>query len=169
MRAMPVRDATEADLERITAIYNQTIVGSHVSFDATPYDADRRLRWWQERSPELVCLVTEIDAEVVGVAYSSWYRPKDAYRSSMETTIVLDSSATGRRLGTELLAALLARLAAQGLHRAVAIIALPNDASVALHRALGYREVGTLTEVGHKLGRFWDTMILEKELAPGQA
>jgi phosphinothricin acetyltransferase len=166
---MPVRDATEADLDRITEIYNQTIVDSHVSFDATPYDRDRRVRWWEERDPELDCLVAEIEGRVVGVAYSSWYRPKDAYRSSVETTIVLDAAATGQGLGTQLLGALVQRLITRGLHRAIAVIALPNDASVALHRRLGYREVGTLTEVGFKLGRYWDTVIFERDLAPAQS
>lgn len=161
-----IRDAVLADLAAITRIYNWTIVDNHVSFDTEPYDDTSRLAWFNARDPQLVCLVAELDGIVAGVSYSSWYRPKLAYRSSMETTIVLDVDHRGRGLGELLLGALTGRLADQGVHRAIAIVALPNDASVALHHKLGYTTVGILTDAGHKLGRYWDTMILEKQLAP---
>jgi phosphinothricin acetyltransferase len=159
-----IRDATSADLSRINELYNTTIVENHVSFDVEPWDLDKRRRWWASRGPELVCLVAEVEGEVVGVAFSGWWRDKEAYRTSMETTIVLSEHVHGRGLGQELLGALAERLHDEGVHRAVAIIALPNEASVALHRKLGYREVGTLTEIGSKLGRYWDTMLMEKDL-----
>ena len=159
-----IRDATADDLSRINELYNTTIVDSHVSFDVEPWAIDKRYEWWGSRGPELVCLVAEVDDEVVGVAFSGWWRGKEAYRTSMETTIVLSSSVHGRGLGRELLEALTDRLRDEGVHRAVAVIALPNEASVALHRKLGYREVGTLTEIGNKLGRYWDTLLMEKDL-----
>jgi len=159
-----VRSGTTADFARINEIYNFTIVGSHVSFDDQEWDLERRRVWWNSRTPQLDILVAELNDEVVGVAYSSWYRPKLAYRSSAETTIVLDPAFRRRGIGTVLLNALMTRLKEQGFHRAVAIVALPNDASIRLHERLGYRNVGTLTEAGYKLGRYWDTMILEAEL-----
>lgn len=159
-----IRDATAGDFERMNEIYNWTIVDNHVSFDTEPWDLARREAWWAQRDPELVCLVAESDGEVVGVSYSSWYRPKLAYRTSMETTIVLDVGVWGRGIGTRLLGALLDRLQAQGVHLAVAIVALPNEASVRLHHRLGYATAGVLHEVGQKNGRFVDTMLLEKVL-----
>jgi len=164
-----IRDATEADLDAINEIYNWTIVDNHVSFDTEPFDTERRLAWWRARDPKLPCLVAEEDGRVVGVSYASWYRPKVAYRSSAETTIVLDESVWGRGVGSALLSALCDRLSQAGFHRAVAIVALPNDGSVALHHKLGFRTVGVLTEVGTKLGSMWDTELLEKPLAHGQA
>lgn len=161
---MTIRDATADDLEAINDLYNATIVDSHVSFDVEPWDSAKRRTWWEDRDPELVCLVAEVDGAVVGVAYSSWWRLKEAYRTTMETTVVLSDHYHGQGLGTDLLAALVERLHAEGLHRAIAIIALPNEASRALHRKLGYLEVGTLTEVGNKLGRYWDTVLMEKDL-----
>jgi len=161
---MTIRDATPADLPQINALYNATIVNSHISFDVEPWDLETRERWWTQRDVELVCLVAADELDVLGVAYSSWWRPKEAYRTSMETTIVLADTHRGRGLGTELLGALTERLRDEGVHRAVAIIALPNDASVALHRSLRYREVGTLTEIGNKLGRYWDTLVMERAL-----
>lgn len=83
----------------------------------------------------------------------------------METTIVLDTDQRGRGLGSLLLGGLLQRLTDQGVHLAVAIVALPNAGSVALHHKLGYHTVGVLHEVGEKFGRFWDTEILEKKLS----
>lgn len=161
---MHIRDATPDDLDRINEIYNWTIVDNHVSFDTEPWDLEQRTAWWQSRPEELDVLVAEVDGVVVGVSYSSFYRPKAAYRSTAETTIVLDTGYLRRGLGRGLLTAMLERLGERGFHRAVAIIALPNEASVVLHEKLGYRIVGTITEVGHKLGRYWDTMIMETEL-----
>jgi len=159
-----IRDATTDDFQRINEIYNWTIIDNHVSFDTEPFDVEKRKAWWDARDDELTCLVAEQDGLVIGVTYSSWYRPKTAYRSTVETTIVLDTEHLQRGLGTELLGALVAQLEAQGLHRAIAIVALPNDGSIALHHKLGYRTVGVATECGFKLGRYWDTEILERTL-----
>jgi len=164
LMTLTVRDCTPDDFVRINEIYNWTIIDNHVSFDTEPYDLARRQTWWEERAPELSCLVAELDGRVVGVTYSSWYRPKVAYRSSMETTVVLDTDELGNGIGSVLLGALLERLITQGVHVAVAIIALPNDASVALHHKLGFRTVGVLEEVGFKGGRYWDTMVLQRPL-----
>lgn len=160
-----IRDATRDDFDRINEIYNWTIVDNHVSFDTEPWDRPRREAWWDSRDPDLSCLVADVGGEVVGVTYSSRYRPKLAYRSSVETTIVLDEPVWGQGVGTRLLGALLTRLEQQGVHVAVAIVALPNEASVRLHHRLGYVTAGTLHEVGHKNGRYVDTMLLEKILA----
>jgi phosphinothricin acetyltransferase len=99
---------------------------------------------------------------VVGAAWSSPFRPKAAYDTSVETTIVLDPAAIGRGLGKRLLAALLDELAAEDVHRAYAVIALPNDASIALHHRLGYRSLGIQNEVGRMYGKYWDTKLLER-------
>jgi phosphinothricin acetyltransferase len=159
-----IRDATPADFRRINEIYNWTIENNHVSFDVEPWDMASREKWWSDRPHELDVLVAEIDGQVVGVSYSSFYRPKLAYRTTAETTVVLDTDFLQQGIGTALLTQLLERLRERGFHRAVAIVALPNEASVAAHQKLGYRIVGTLSEVGHKLGSYWDTMLLEAEL-----
>jgi len=159
-----VRRATEGDLDAITRIYDQYVVGSPVSFDLEPWSRERRLAWWDEHQGDarLVVLVAEHDGEVVGTAYSSWYRPKAAYRTSVETSIVLDGAHVGRGLGTRLYGALLDELAAAGVHRAYAVVTIPNDTSVGLHHKLGFRDVGTEHESGWKLDRWWSTLLLEK-------
>ena len=159
-----VRRATVDDLDDITRIYDCYIVDSHVSFDVDPWTADQRRRWWDEheRHERLVVLVATLDGSVVGTAYSSWYRPKAGYERSVETSVVLDPGHTGCGFGTTLYCALLDELATAGVHRAYAVVALPNDASIALHHRLGFTDVGVEDESGFKLGRYWSTLTLEK-------
>jgi L-amino acid N-acyltransferase YncA len=92
----------------------------------------------------------------VGYAYASPFRPRVGYRHTVETTIYLAPEVTGRGIGRALLATLLDRLALLPVHRAVATIALPNDASVGLHETLGYVAAGRLPEVGRKFDQWID-------------
>lgn len=161
-----IRPARASDLERINEIYDTVIVDSHISFDDEPWSMGRRRAWWErygDTGPHRV-LVAELDGSVVGVTYSSAYRDKAGYRTTVETTVVVDPEFTGRGIGRRLLGALLDLLPGEGAHRAIAIIALPNDPSIKAHEAVGYRQVGMLHEVGHKHGRYWDTALLEKRL-----
>ena len=91
----------------------------------------------------------------------SAYRPRPAYARTRETSVYLAADARGRGLGRLLYDALLARLRDDGVHTAVALVALPNDASLALHRACGFAQVGVLREVGRKFGRWVDTAWLQ--------
>lgn len=159
-----IRDAGTHDLDAITTIYDQYIVDSAVSFDTEPWSRARRLAWWDDHQghDRLVVLVAERAGAVIGTAYSSWWRPKDAYEHSVETSIVLDRDAVGGGLGTRLYGALLDRLAAASVHRAYAVVTLPNPASVALHHRMGFVDNGIQDECGWKLGRWWSTLTLEK-------
>ena len=161
-----IRQANERDLARINEIYDHTIVDTAISFDLEPWDIERRRQWWTHYSdtgPHQV-FVAEIDGYVIGTAYSSQFRDKAAYRSSVETTVVVDPDHQGRGIGRLLLAAVLDAIRSEGLHRAYAIVTIPNEASIGLHESLGYRLVGTLDDVGYKLGTYWATAILEKSI-----
>jgi phosphinothricin acetyltransferase len=159
-----IRAATDEDLPRLTEIYNHYIDGSHVSFDVDPWTLELRRAWFAKyaRTGRYRVLVVETADGVVGAAWSSPFRPKAAYDTSVETTIVLDPAVIGRGLGSRLLTALLDELATEDVHRAYAVIALPNDASIALHHRLGYRSVGVQHEVGRMYGTYWDTELLER-------
>ena len=159
-----IRRATVDDLAPITDIYNHYIVESHVSFDLEPWTVDQRRAWFAKYGGDTPwqVWVTELDGEILGAAWSSPFRPKAAYDSSVETTIVMKPGRGGRGLGTELYRTLLSDVDAQGAHRAYAIVALPNDASIALHHKLGFVSLGVQHEVGFKMGRFWSTMLLER-------
>ncbi|MCP3854730.1 MAG: N-acetyltransferase [Actinomycetia bacterium] len=170
MGATLIRRASVDDLARITEIYNQYIVDSHVSFDTKPWNLERRREWWElydSGDGPWQVWVAEVDGRVVGASWSSRFRPRTAYDSSVETTIVFDPGVTGRGLGGRLYEALLDDLDHRGVHRQYAIIALPNDASVALHHRMGYKTQAVQDEVGHKMGRYWSTMLLER-IPPGR-
>ena len=162
-----IRPARAADIPAMNAIYNEYIVGSHVSFDTEPWTDDQRRAWFEGRvEAGYPVLVAEVDGSVVGTAWSGPWRDKAAYRGSVETTVVLAGRATGAGIGPDLLEALLAALSDAGFHTAIAIIALPNDGSIAVHRKLGYRDVGVLHGVGFKDDAYHDTKIMERSLEP---
>ena len=97
-----IRNATRADSESMNDLYNPLITDSHVSFSVEAWTMALREKWWDERPADLPALVAEVDGTVVGLTYGSRYRPRPAYESSVETTIVLDPSAHGQGLGTRL-------------------------------------------------------------------
>ena len=165
MSDLVIRPATVSDAHDINVIYNEFVVESHVSFDTEPWTDDKRAAWLASRIENGYPVIVAADgAGVIGAAWSGPWRDKPAYRSSVETTIVLIPGSEGSGLGTTLYRSLLADVANRSFHRAYAIIALPNDASIAIHRKFGFVEVGVLDEVGHKVGEFHSTMLMELKL-----
>lgn len=162
-----VRPGVASDLPALTDIYNHYVRSSAVTFDVDEWTLDARREWFGHYSttgPHRL-LVADEDGDVLGYVTSSRLRPKAAYATSVETTVYLRPDATGRGLGTLLYRELFAALAGEDLHRAFAGVALPNDASEALHRRVGFREIGVYGEVGRKFGRYWDVRWFERSLA----
>ena len=161
---MDIRRALPADLPVVAAIYGREAREGHATFDVEP----RPIELWEER---LVApgrgehfLVAEHEGVVVGYATSSTFRPKPAYLHTRESTVYVASGGQGRGTGRALYDALLGLLADDGVHLVVAAVALPNPASLALHRACGFQEVGTMREVGRKLDRWIDVTWLQRIL-----
>ncbi len=153
--SITIRRAIPADLPAVARIYAEAVVTSHATFDLVAPGVEA----WEQRLATLGpldAMFVAVDPAVVGFAYSSAYRARAAYDRTRETTIYLDESARGQRIGTELYTALLETLAAAGVHTAIATIALPNPGSEALHVAHGFAKVGHLAEVGHKFGDWVD-------------
>ena len=125
---------------------------------------------WQQRLGDLAdrklpFLVAEAGGTVAGYAYASPWRPKPAYRHTVEDTVYLSPGCTGRGIGTALLGALLAGCTTAGARQVIAVIAdTGSDASAALHRRLGFAEAGRLAAVGRKHGRWVDTVLMQKDL-----
>ncbi|MFC6285876.1 GNAT family N-acetyltransferase [Nocardioides sp. GCM10027113] len=166
---MLIRPALADDLARVAAVYDREVSSGTATFDLEP----RPLAAWEERLASSAPgdhLLVAVDGDggpdgaLAGYATSSPFRPKAGYRFTRETTIYLAPHAQGRGLGRRLYDELLARLAADGMHLALAAVALPNPASLALHRACGFEEVGVMREVGHKHDRWLDVMWLQKRL-----
>jgi phosphinothricin acetyltransferase len=153
-----VRDATPADLPAMAAIYDDEVRTSVATFDTEPRGAAYLGEKLAARGGGNVVLVACAGPELLGYAFSGAFRPRPAYDGTKEVSVYLASGTRGRGLGRTLYAALLARLdASPDVHTQVAVIALPNEASVALHLACGFERVGVLREVGLKFGRYVDT------------
>ena len=152
-----IRPATSADAEALARIYNPYILETIITFEEQVLGAaDMAARLAQVQQQSLPWLVTERRGRVMGYAYASRWKERSAYRLSTETGIYLQSDSCGQGLGTQLYEQLLTALRERGIHVALAGIALPNPASVALHERLGFRKVGQLPEIGFKLGRWVD-------------
>ncbi len=152
-----VRPATSADLPAVKAIYDVQVREGIATFDVEPPPLASWESHLSSTEPGDRMLVAVEQDTVLGYAYSSSYRPRPAYRHTRETSVYLAPAAQGRGVGRQLYDELLRLLRTDGVHRAVALVALPNPASQGLHRACGFTSVGVLHEVGHKLGRWIDT------------
>jgi phosphinothricin acetyltransferase len=159
-----IRPADASDAAAIAAIYRPYVERSHFTFEEEPPDAaDIASRI---ASPIHPWLVAEQDGQLLGYASTSPLRNRAAYRWSVETGIYFAPEARGRGTGGRLLGAHLDLLERQGFVTAIAGIALPNEASVALHEKLGFRLSGTERGVGFKLGKWVDVGRWQRDLAP---
>jgi phosphinothricin acetyltransferase len=183
-----VRAAVPADAGPVAAIFAHYVETSVATFEeVAPTAADWRQRFGELAARNLPFLVAEAApagagvakgsvaegsvAEggglVCGFAYASPWRPKSAYRHTVEDTVYLSPGCTGRGIGSALLGTLLAGCAAAGARQVIAVIAdTGSDASAALHRRFGFTQAGLLSGVGRKHGRWIDTLLMQKELEP---
>ncbi len=164
-----IRDATEADLPEMMAIYNEAIRNTLAVYTEEETTlADRKL-WFAARTgqgyPVLVA-VDRNDGAVLGFATFGDFRPWPGYRHTVEHSVYVRTDARGAGLGAALVAHLLARAAALGKHVMVAGIDAANPASIRLHERLGFERVGTLREVGTKFGRWLDLVFMQRILDP---
>lgn len=158
--APTVRDAVPEDAAGIAAVFAPYVLESVVTFETVPpTEAEWRARI--DGRPFVVLA----DDEVRGYALASPWRPKPAYRHSVETTVYLAADHAGKGHGRRLMEELLTRCTAAGYRQAIAVIVdTDTGSSVGLHKALGFREVGTLEAVGHKYDRWLDTILMQRAL-----
>jgi L-amino acid N-acyltransferase YncA len=164
-----VRPASAADLAAVAGILAFYVTNTVATFEEEPPGVPQ----WRQRLADLAerklpFLVAEAGGTVAGYAYASPWRPKPAYRHTVEDSVYLAPGQRGRGLGRLLLEALLTGCADAGVRQVIAVIADSGDpASVALHRACGFADAGRLSQVGYKHGRWVDTVLLQRELQPG--
>ncbi|GHC70022.1 GNAT family N-acetyltransferase [Streptomyces cinnamoneus] len=161
-----IRPAAAGDLGELTEIYNHYVVHTPITFDIEPVTADARRAWLEARpaTGRHRLLVAEEAGTVLGYASSGPFRDKQAYETSVETSVYLAPHATGRGLGALLYGALFDALAGEDVHRAYAGVTQPNAASMRLHERFGFRPVGVFEGVGRKFDSYWDVAWLEKRL-----
>ena len=161
----PIRTAVASDADRIAEIYNHYVRHTVVTFEEEPVSAEQmRQRMDDVFASSLPWLVGEVDGRVVGYAYATKWKARSAYRFSVETTVYLADGLSKQGLGSRLYEELFRRLKGQGIHAAIGGIALPNDASVALHEKFGMRKVAHFEQVGFKFGKWVDVAYWERIL-----
>ena len=163
-----VRDATGTDLPAMAAIYDEQVRTSVATFDTEPRGAAYLGDKLAHAGGSDLVLVAVRGEEAVGYAFSGPFRPRPAYDGTKEVSVYLAAQARGLGVGSLLYGALLSRLDdLPDVHTQVAVIALPNDASIALHRRHGFTEVGVLREVGRKFDRWVDTAWYQRRPSAG--
>lgn len=161
-----IRDAQREDAAAVAAIYAHYVRDTAITFELDAPDSAEFARRIVRIAARFPFLVAEQDGRVAAYAYADLYRARAAYRWVAETTVYVDVAAQRRGLGRTLYAELLDRLIARNYAAAVGLLALPNVASVALHKAIGFVHVGTQAGVGYKHGRWHDVGIWQRELTP---
>ncbi len=165
-----IRDARPEDLGDITALYGREVLNGTATFELEPPTRDEMARRFAAvRRHDLPWLIAEIDGGFAGYAYASPFRPRPAYRYGVEGSIYVEEAARGHGVGRALLGAMIARARSMGLRHVIGAISDSDTsaASIALHRALGFREAGVYRQVGWKFGRWLDVTLMQLDLAPG--
>ncbi|WP_456620787.1 MULTISPECIES: N-acetyltransferase family protein [unclassified Bradyrhizobium] len=164
-----IRPATEADLSAITAIYKQAVREGTATFELAPPDLSEMTRRYRALvDGGYPYFVAMLDGRVAGYAYAGAYRPRPAYRFTVENSIYLDPSFHRRGIGFLLLQRLVTECEARGFRQMIAVIGdSANAGSIGVHTKGGFRMIGTHPSVGLKFGRWLDTVMMQRELGEG--
>ena len=164
-----VRPSRDTDVAVIAAIYGQHVLHGTASFETTAPEPDEIARRRQEvLARRLPYVVAELNGVVAGFAYASTYRPRPAYRYTVEDSVYLHPDMQGRGLGRLLLTELLRHCEAGTWRQMIAVIGdSTNRPSIRLHETLGFQHVGVLRSVGFKFGRWLDTVVMQRALSLG--
>lgn len=164
MGAVNIRLAQVEDAEATREIYNHEVMTSTATFDLVPRSLVEQQTWLGARSGAHAVVVAEEDGMVVGFGSLSLWRDRPAYATSVENSVYVHREHRGRGIGRMLLAELIEIARAHGFHAMFARIVGSREASIALHRTLGFELVGTEREVGRKFGRWLDVVVMERML-----
>ncbi|TCT08035.1 GNAT family N-acetyltransferase [Aquabacter spiritensis] len=168
---MLIRPALPDDIPAIAAIYGEAVRTGTASFELeAPDDAEMRRRFAAITGAgyPYLAAVDPAGGPLLGYAYASAFRPRIAYRFTVENSVYVAPAAQGRGVGRALMVALIAACETAGFRQMVAIIGgSDNLGSIALHRALGFADIGVMPATGFKFGRWLDTVVMQRALGPG--
>ena len=161
---MEIRTGKLADVSSITDIFNFYIEHSNARFEESPLPLDNRLEWFSQFKPDSrhQIYVAIDNGKLIGFACSQPYRAMAAFDETVEVTVYLAPFIQGKGVGSKLYEKLFGAIQAHGVHRVLSGVALPNEASIALHKRFGFREVGVFNEYAKKNGEYISSMWLEK-------
>ncbi|MBI3701552.1 MAG: N-acetyltransferase [Afipia sp.] len=169
MLDLTIRPAMLDDLPAITAIYSHAVLTGTATFELDPPDLSEMMRRFEAlkagNSPYLVAI---LGAQIAGYAYAGSYRPRPAYRFTVEDSIYLAPESQQRGVGTALLRELIVQSEMRGYRQMIAVIGdSANAGSIALHARAGFHMVGTHPDVGFKFGRWLDSVLMQRALGKG--
>jgi len=165
MSLVSLRSAEARDAEAIAEIYNYEVENTTATFDLVPRSVEVQRAWLAARSGAFTALVSELpDIGVVGFAALSTYRDRAGYRTTVENSVYVHRDHQRQGIGRQLLGALLTVARDSGFHTVIARIDSLSAGSIALHKSLGFKEVGLEREIGRKFGRWLDSVIMQKML-----
>jgi phosphinothricin acetyltransferase len=169
MSSLEIRSAEEADLPAITEIYEHAVRYGTATFELTPPDlAEMSQRYRALIDGGFPYFVAELDRDVVGYAYAGPYRPRPAYRFTVENSIYLRPAIHRQGIGLKLLQRLILECEARGFRQMIAVIGdSANAGSIGVHRRCGFELIGTHPHVGFKFGRWLDTIMMQRALGEG--
>ena len=170
MTDIPIRPAGRRDIAAITRIYDHAVRHGTASFEIEPPDEQEMVRRYEKlRDGRYPYLVAELGGAIAGYAYAGPYRDRPAYNWSVENSIYIAPQSQRRGIGRALLDHLIVAAQDRGFRQMIAVIGdSSNTASIELHRAAGFRLVGTFDNVGFKFGRWLDSVLMQRALGkPG--
>ena len=156
-----IRPAGEADLGAINEIYNYYVLHSACTYQEAVETIEARRQWFARHDERHPVTVAEMDGRVVGWGSLSAFHARSAYRFTVENSVYVDHEFQGRGIGSAVLRDLIERARGIGLHAIVALIDVEQKGSVAMHARAGFKEVGKLSEVGLKFGKWLDVVYME--------
>jgi phosphinothricin acetyltransferase len=171
MSDIVIRRAQPGDLSALLDLYNYYVINTPITFDIESRTLAQRQEWFDQfqAGGRYQCFVAGLDGKVVGWSCSTKFKEREAYATSVETSVYCAPECTGRGIGRQLYTSLFEALAGEDIHRAYGGITQPNEASNRLHVAMGFHPIGTYGEVGRKFGRFWDVTLYEREMSQAEA
>jgi phosphinothricin acetyltransferase len=166
MSDIVMRRAQQSDLPALLDIYNHYVIHTPITFDLEPRTLAQRREWFDQFSPhgKYQCFIADENGIAIAYACSAKFKEREAYATTIETSIYCAPDKTRKGIGRRLYATLFDALKGEDIHRAYGGVTLPNDASVGLHEAMGFRRVGTYGEVGRKFGKYWDVGLFLRDM-----
>ena len=156
-----IRRAEASDLEAITTIYNEAIQTTTATFDTEPQSIEQRRVWFESHDQRHPILVVESGGQVLGWACLAKWSDRPAYKDTVETSFYVKEEHRGQGIGRKLKQAMIEQARQLGFHSLIARVAEGSEASLHLNKAFGFRDVGTLQQVGRKFGKLLDVHILQ--------
>jgi L-amino acid N-acyltransferase YncA len=169
MPSLEIRPAAEADLPFITEIYRHAVLHGTATFELIPPDlAEMTRRFAVLSEGGFPYFVAVLEGQVIGYAYAGAYRPRPAYRFTVENSVYLQPDIHRRGIGRQLLQRLIAESEARGYRQMIAVIGdSANAGSIGVHTRCGFQMIGTHPNVGFKFGRWLDTVMMQRALGDG--